>query len=140
MRFDTILEQVLCEEVTPPFKAAVGIVRDKDKWLLGLAKNTHDDRSGKWVMVGGHIRNNESPERAAVRETKEESGIKCRAIGEPFRDTKYKGVAFVPCKVTKSGQTPDPNHEFAAMGWFTKREMRSLKLYENVKRLIDRVR
>jgi len=140
MHFDTILEQVLCEEVTPPFKAAVGIVRDKDKWLLGLAKNTGDDRSGKWCFPGGHMRNGESAKRAAVREVKEESGIKSHASGEPIRDTAKKGVAFVPCRADGSGQTPDPNHEFAAMGWFTKREMRSLKLYNNVKRLIDRVR
>lgn len=139
MSFDTILEQALLEEVEPAFKAAVGIVQDRDKWLLGLARKTADDRTGKWCMPGGHIKPGESPERAAVREVREESGIKCHAVGEPIRDPQHKGVAFVHCKVTSSGQDPDPNHEFSAMGFFTVKELRSLRLYRNVRKLIERV-
>jgi 8-oxo-dGTP diphosphatase len=136
--FDNVLERVLCEEIEP-FRAAVGIVQDRNRWLLGLAK-TNDDRNRKWCHPGGGIKRGETPERAAVRETKEETGIRSRAVGEAFKDSKHKGIAFVHCKVTSSGQSPDPNHEFTAMGWFTPQEMRSLKLYKNVKSLIDRVR
>jgi 8-oxo-dGTP pyrophosphatase MutT (NUDIX family) len=140
LEFDDRLELILEGEFDGDYKSAVAIVQDRDRWLLGLAKNTHDDRNNKWCHPGGGIKRGETPEKAATREAKEETGIKCKAVGKPFSTTKHKGVAFVHCKVTSSGQDPDPNHEFAAMGFFTLREMRSLKLYHNVRSLIDRVR
>lgn len=138
--FDRALDQVLNEETEEEFFASVGIVQDRDRWLLGLAKRTGDDRTGKWCFPGGHIKRGESPQRAAVREVKEETGIRCRAVGDPLVDRKKKGVAFFHCKVSSSNQNPDPNHEFAAVGFFTIKEMKSLKLYTNVRQLIDRVK
>jgi hypothetical protein len=40
--------------------------------------------------------------------------------------------------VVSSNQNPDPNNEFSAMGFFTIPEMKALKLYDNVKKLIDK--
>jgi len=121
------------------YRAAVAIVRNGDKWLLGLAKNTGDDRANKWVFPGGGIKGSETPEEAAIREAKEETGIRCRAISEPLEDAAKPGVAFVVCKTNDSRkENLRPNHEFVLLGWFTRREMRSLKLYENVTRLLDR--
>lgn len=123
------------------YRAAVAIVRSRDKWLLGLAKNTGDDRSGTWVFPGGGIKSGETPEKAAIREAKEETGIRCRAISGPLDDSHKPGVAFVVCKTNDSRkENLRPNHEFVILGWFTEREMRSLKLYENVKRLINRAK
>jgi 8-oxo-dGTP diphosphatase len=140
MKFDQILETVLTEEIDVDFKASVGIVQDRDRWLLGLAKRTGDDRTGKWCFPGGHIKRGESPQRAASREVKEETGIRCRVHGDPMVDRGHKGVAFFHCKVSSSNQNPDPNHEFSAVGFFTIQEMRALKLYDNVKSLISRVK
>ena len=138
--FEQHLGQVLQEEFDVEVKAAVGIVQDRDRWLLGLAKGTGDDRTGKWVFPGGHVKRGEDPKRAATREVKEETGIRCRAVGEPMFTPDRKGVAFVHCKVSSSEQHLVPNHEFAAVGFFTTREMKSLKLYDNVKKLIDRAK
>lgn len=141
MEFADVLCGVLTEEFDGEFKSAVGIVQNRDKWLLGLARKTNDDRTGKWVHPGGGIKSHETPERAAVREVFEETGIRCRAVDEPFRDPKHKNVAFVHCKTTTSHQKINVNHEFSAAGFFTLRELRSLKpLYGNVRKLIDRVR
>jgi len=126
---------------TKEYRAAVAIVRNGDKWLLGLAKNTGDDRNNKWVMPGGGIKSGETPEKAATREAKEETGVRCRAISGPLDDSHKPGVAFVVCKTNDSKKDClRPNHEFALLGWFTEREMRALKLYENVRRLIDRAK
>lgn len=138
--FNTSLARILTEEFDADFKASVGIVQDHDRWLLGLAKNTNDDRSGHWVFPGGHIKRGETPAHAATREVKEETGVRCRVEGEPLTLIDRKGVAFFHCKVTSADQTLDPNSEFAAVGFFTTREMKSLKLYHNVKKLIDRVK
>lgn len=140
LEFDAILDDVLTEAFKQDFKAAVGIVQWNDKWLLGLAKNTDDDREGKWVFPGGHIKRGESPERAAVREVREETGVRCRAIGKPIQLSNKKDVAFVHCKVSASNQQLENNHEFAALGWFRLSDMKGLKLYHNVRQLIDRVK
>ena len=139
LKFDEVLEHVLQEETEPDFKSAVAIVQQQNRWLLGLAKGTGDDRSGKWCHVGGRIKPGESPKKAAERECFEESGIRCRAVSAPFRDQAHKGVAFVHCKVTSINQKLDPNDEFSAIGFFTTAELRILKpLYKNVRKLIDR--
>lgn len=140
MSFDKILEDILAEEYDGDYESAVAIVQDKDRWLLGLATNTGDDRSNKWCHPGGGIKRGESPKKAAEREAHEETGIKCKAVGEPFSMPGHKGVAFVHCKVTSSNQDFDNNHEFSALGFFKIRELRSLKLYKNARKLIDRVR
>jgi len=122
------------------YRAAVAVIRNGDKWLLGLAKNTGDDRSNRWVFPGGSIKPGESPERAACREAKEESGVRCRAISDAIEDNK-PGVAFIACKTNDSKkESLKPNHEFAMLGWFTVKEMKSLKLYNNVLRLIDKAK
>jgi len=141
LEFDDVLEQVLQEEVEPDFKAAVAIVHQNNRWLLGLATKTGDDRSGKWCHPGGGIKPKENPKAAAVRECFEETGIRCRAVGEPFRLPAHKGVAFVPCKATSTHQKIDTNSEFSAAGFFTMAELRNLKpLYKNARNLIDRAR
>lgn len=116
------------------YSASVAIVKHRDKWLLGLAKCS-DNRNNKWVFPGGGIKSNESPEEAAVREAKEETGITCKAVSNVIKDKEKKHVAFVACKASSYGRI-DHNHEFAHVGWFTEKEMKSLELYSNVKRLI----
>jgi len=134
-KLDIIFEAAAKKE----WRAAVGIVQCGDKYLLGLAKNCSDDRSGKWVCPGGGVKKGETPEKAAVREVSEETGIKCRAVGKAFNLPDKPDVAFVHCRA-RSGQTFNNNHEFAAVGFFTRREMRALKLYHNVSKLIDKVK
>ena len=116
--------------------AAVAVVHRRDKWLLGLS-TASDDRKDKWCFPGGGIKNSEKPETAACRECKEETNISCTAAGKAFEVRNKPGVAFVHCRATS--ETYKPNHEFTAMGWFTRRQMRQLKLYNNVLSLIDRV-
>lgn len=139
-KFDTILEYILQEEIEPDFKSAVAIVQQRDRWLLGLSK-ANDDRKTKWCHVGGRIKKGETPQKAAERECFEESGIRCNAVGKPFRSQAHKGVAFVHCKVASINQKLDPNEEFSAVGFFTTSELRTLKpLYKNVRELIDRAK
>lgn len=136
--FSARLDNVLAEAFDSELFAAVSVVQSRDKFLLGLAKNTNDDRDGRWVFPGGHIKSKETPEKAAERECREETGVRCKAVGKAFTLPNKRGIAFVHCKATP-GQGLDNNHEFSALGFFTRKEMKSLKLYGNVLKLIDRV-
>ena len=131
--FDKILTTIL--EQDEKYRASVAIVQDGKKWLLGLSKS-EDDRDGKWVFPGGGIKPSETPQEAAERECKEETGITCKAVGEPFEYGK-KGVCFVHCK--GKIKNPKPNHEFSVIGGFTMDELDSLDLYHNVRGLLKHV-
>lgn len=121
------------------FFAAVACVEHKGgRWLLGLAK-TNDDRNGKWLFPGGGIEDGETPEQAAVRECHEEAGVRVRKQGVAFKMNGKSGVAFVHCRTETVGVPKiKHNREFSAMGFFTVKEMKSLKLYKNVDSLIRR--
>ena len=63
-------------EAASRIESVVGIVQSANHWLLGLS-TANDDRHHKWVFPGGHIKRNESVEKAVVREVYEETHIKC---------------------------------------------------------------
>ena len=51
-------------------------IKKDDCYLLLLRnKKKNDMNEGKWMGVGGHIENNETPKEAAIREIKEETGL-----------------------------------------------------------------
>jgi 8-oxo-dGTP pyrophosphatase MutT (NUDIX family) len=58
------------------FTVAIFVVQG-DRVLL-----IHHRKLDKWLPLGGHIELHEDPEQAALRETKEESGLDVELIGE----------------------------------------------------------
>ena len=45
-------------------------------WLmLHRVKKAQDENRGKWIGIGGHLEENESPEECVLREAKEETGL-----------------------------------------------------------------
>ena len=43
--------------------------------MLHRVKKHHDMNEGKWIGVGGHVEEQETPEECLVREVKEETGL-----------------------------------------------------------------
>ena len=43
--------------------------------MLHRVKKHHDINAGKWIGVGGHVENGETPEEGLLREVKEETGL-----------------------------------------------------------------
>lgn len=139
LKFEDILNHILLESERE-FESAVAIVQQRDRWLLGLSR-AEDDRKSRWCHPGGGIKSGESPEKAAERECYEETGIRCKAVGKPFRDPQHKKVAFVHCKVTNFNQKINPNNEFSGIGFFTMQELRAIKpIYKNALKLIEKAK
>lgn len=47
--------------------------------MLHRVKKRHDINAGKWIGVGGHVENGETPEECLLREVKEETGLRLTA-------------------------------------------------------------
>jgi 8-oxo-dGTP pyrophosphatase MutT (NUDIX family) len=115
---------------------AVAVVQHGDKWLLGLSAS-RDDREHKWCFPGGRIKGNEGALNTARREAKEEAGVKCSTTSNDLCLPKDKKTVFVHCKAS-SADLDEPNREFIIFGWFTIRQMKGLKLHNNVLQVIDK--
>ena len=51
------------------------IEQDNQYLMMHRVKKAHDINEGKWIGVGGHFIQNESPEDCLLRETREETGL-----------------------------------------------------------------
>ncbi len=112
------------------FAAVACVENHRGEWLLGLSRSD-DDRRGFWLMPGGGIDPGEYPEKAAVRECWEETGVRCRSFGRALTLPNKPGVSFVHCKAMRPVRFR-PNNEFTTVGFFSVRELKKLKLYHNV--------
>ena len=70
-------------------------IENDDKYLmLHRVKKQNDINKGKWIGVGGHTENQESPEECLLREVKEETGLTLTSY--KFRGM-YKTDMHRPC-------------------------------------------
>lgn len=135
----TIFEHILSEALSSvEYTSVVGVVHDGDKFLLGIS-TADDDRQNKWAFPGGHLKRNEHVKKGVEREVREETGIKCTASDRNTTMSSRPKVLFILCKGSSS-QVLKPNREFMQLSWFTKKQMRSLKLHSSVLPILDKLR
>lgn len=106
-------------------KLGVGVVLFKDEQiLLGKRINAHGDNT--WSLPGGHVDAFESPQEAAIRELKEETGvIVCSVMPGPwvnvvFEKERKHYVTFFMCAkapIDANPQVLEPN-KCAQWSWF----------------------
>ena len=56
------------------------IQRENSYLMMHRIKKHQDENAGKWIGIGGHMEENESPEECILREAGEETGLSLRAL------------------------------------------------------------
>lgn len=100
----------------PPVASAV-IVQDG---RLLLARRRQQEGNVLWSMVGGKIKPGETPEQAAVRETREETSLTVEArqvLGERVHPATGRKMIYVACDVIAGEAVVGDPEEHDAMEW-----------------------
>mgnify|MGYP005814906623 CR=1 FL=1 len=137
-RFRRILDEVLGDVCYCSYTDVAAIVRNGDSWLFGLS-NHKNDRKGKWCFPGGGIKKNESATEAAVRECREETGVKCKAVNNrPLTSSRWPHIAFVYC--IAENDNLKSNDEFDDLRFMNFSEISKMDIYERpyLEKLIKR--
>ncbi|MBQ7226260.1 MAG: 8-oxo-dGTP diphosphatase [Clostridia bacterium] len=108
------------------------IERDGKYLMLHRSSKKNDGSQGKWMGIGGHFEEGESPYECVVREVKEETGFKLispqyRAV-VTFDSDEYESEQmhlFTCCEFT--GKLIDCNE--GDLHWIDKKEVKSLNMW-----------
>ena len=123
----------------------VQIYLEKDNKYLMLYRNKkkNDINAGKWIGVGGHVEEGETPLQAVIREVKEETGLdlksaEYRAIIN-FVNDDYVEIIYQYTSSDFTGEVIDCDE--GELKWINKDEVLSLPTWEGdkyfLKPLID---
>jgi 8-oxo-dGTP pyrophosphatase MutT (NUDIX family) len=104
----------------------------------------------RWQLPKGHIEEGETPEQAAIREVREETGVTSRVVA-PLPGVEYWFVEKGPCRVHKkvdyflldyvSGHSVDFDpDEVSGTGWFSWEAGIARLTFENERKVVRRAR
>jgi 8-oxo-dGTP pyrophosphatase MutT (NUDIX family) len=132
--------------------AAYGVIRRGDAVLLCRISPAYP-AAGDWTLPGGGIEFGEAPDRAALREVEEETGLVARVTGAPrilshtgtwparpgrARPVAYHHVRFVfPMEVVGGTERVEVGGSTDAFGWFTPSEAVELPIVGLVSLALD---
>ena len=104
-----------------PVPATCVVVTSKQSHLL-LVKRNVDPKIGWWCLPGGFMEMGETPEMAALRELKEETGISGRIdrlIGVcSDKSPQYHTVLMIGYLAEHNGGKPSPGDDAEEVRWF----------------------
>jgi 8-oxo-dGTP diphosphatase len=126
-----------------------GVVLNKGKLLLVKRKRKGHKIDRKWELPGGKIDFGEPMEDSCIREIKEEAGIITRFKKidiDNYQNIFFKGIHYshlilipIICKYVCKDKKYKGDHNVYDVGWFDYKEIRSLNLIEDNKKLIKGV-
>lgn len=107
---------------------AARVVRNHRILLVQEASGPHQDR---WGLPKGHVDQGESPEQAAIRELKEETGLEGKLLGLVGVRTALRNTqpAVFLCfdLAVEHHEVAHPDAEIASAKWFSLEELKSLR-------------
>lgn len=114
---------------------------EKDDMYLMINKNKRkeDLNKGKWLGLGGHFEENETPYQCVIREIKEESGLD---IYEPvlrgkiyFINTDYQELMYLFTASSFEGELVESDE--GTLSWIKKDQILSLNIWEGDKVFLE---
>ena len=115
-------------------ETTLGYIENDGSYLMLLRNKKENDQSkNKWLGVGGHIEENETPDECFVREVKEETGIdiknykKCGEI-KFFSDIWEDEIMHLYIAETDSREFMECNE--GTLKWIPKADILNLNLWE----------
>lgn len=108
-----------------PKVGAGALLTDGDRLLL--LRRAHDPWAGRWNLPAGYVESDETPESAALRETREETGLEAASDGLfgvfHFGDDPRGAGILVVYRAHKTGGIAVAKPEVSQLGWFGRDEM-----------------
>lgn len=104
--------------MTVSSKIAIAVVEHRGNYLIG-ERPQGVALAGLWEFPGGKVQPDETPEQAAVRECREETGLEVTVVGR-YADVEHQydhgdvSLAFFACRVLGSVQPPRPPFQWVA--------------------------
>lgn len=120
----------------------ISVIEGEPRVLLHLHK-----KHNAWYGLGGHVEENEDPAEAAIREAKEEAGIKVKLLSNPLHRFTYADELPSPILMFDQninndhrhidciyvGTTTDEIHMKEPYKWFSKEDLESSDLQEDTR-------
>lgn len=107
--------------------------RNNEYLMLHRVKKQNDENAGKWIGVGGHLENGETPEGCVRREVFEETGLtlnscRFRGIVDFYSDVWDDERMFLYTSDDVSGELQECNE--GILKWVAEEDILSLNLWE----------
>lgn len=116
-----------------PMTTLCYLEKDDSYLMLHRVKKVNDVNKDKWIGIGGHLEQGESPEECLIRETMEETGLTLHSFRFRGLVTFYQdgyGTEYM-CLFTSDdfeGDLKECNE--GTLEWVAKKDMRKLNLWE----------
>lgn len=125
-------------------RVVVGIIIRKnlenaDEFLLVSSQKDFGEFTGAYYPPGGHVELGETDEDALIREIKEELNLRVspiKKVAEIPIDVKNEIASWWTCKID-SGELKVDTEEITDANWFTKEQMKKIKLWPATKTFFD---
>ena len=92
--------------------------------LLAARRSAPPELAGRWELPGGKVERTETPQRAAVRETREETGISVAVERLLLVDARHaRDTSFVFAARLVRGRLEPQLGEIAEVGWLSRDEI-----------------
>lgn len=122
------LEKVYC--------ASTFIINPKNQKILLM----YHKKFQNWIQPGGHLLEGESPEKGAIREAYEETGVKVRLVEEkPFIIEEYHNFMgdiidyqYLAVPISDHQELVNSEESFA-VDWFSLKELETIPVFPDVK-------
>lgn len=121
-------------------KVAVAVIYDDTQRILITQRPLHVPHGGYWEFPGGKLEADELPERALIREIREEVGIDVLTheyVGEINHDYSDRSVQLLIFKVTAFLGTPECLEGQLSMEWVRKEDLSEYHFPEANQGILD---